>query len=479
VDILAYDAEKQHRSVLLCCSDGRVSDISDWSELVTFILAECDMAVVWNLEQFFDAINSIMPRKVVERVNKTGKDFLPDHTKLYYQPGRVFSPTYGRQETNFYAIARYSPDKQITDVTELRDLAYKVVDAYRVFGINATKLTSPVALYSEILNRVPFPRACDLLPTALPMLNMCAECVNEEWRQVYKLGYWPKGEATDLDLSAAYPHFMSQLTDISNAKFFASYSIPPRYSWGIMSGKLTVTHDVSPFSYGEAEFMPKGTFPKTITTDQLWLIRKYGGDFQIEHGEFYLLPDKAATPFKETMERLYKTRDNPNPLVGIISKAIAVGIGGMLQQRFADGNLGVHANQIYAKTITSQCSTRLAAFVYYHQIESRLISALVDGLLFEGAIDGMPDKKVMGQWRKNPESDWLTASIFYQWGGTKRPNMKTISEMADWIKREPKNSTYGDFDLNLLERSRIFEDLPRNGGDLLTKRYESKPYTIG
>lgn len=458
--ILAYHAIKEGTHVHLSCSDGRDLVTEDWNEISCFLLMSCDMAVVFHIDKFVEAILS---EDIKQTLDENHTYYTSDRRKLYYQLGRMFGINY----INFYGLSRYS-DKEIDNVDDLIVLKDKVMAAYALFGIVPDKLTSPVAAYSQVLDKLDFPVACDLPGSALPMLDKCAEVAWKEWREVYKLGHWDADNVTDYDLTSAYPYLISLLPDLRQARFTQSKTLLPK-QWGLLYGHLNLTKDVTPF-------LKIGQWDDLITTDQLWLINKYGyGSFEMQEGWFYSLPSKYNQPFKSTMESLYKLRQHDNPLVNKIAKAISVGIGGKFAQRYDDGNLGEYYNSIYACMITSRCQVKVADFIWRNGIPDNVISVMVDGCLVEGERLTIPNVKGMGEWRANEPTPFLVASLLYQWGADKKPDSHIYSEIIEMINKSPKSSIVGDIDLNLLEYDRHFKSLPKSGKDLLNNVYKSEP----
>jgi hypothetical protein len=322
------------------------------------------------------------------------------------------------------------------------------------------------------------------------MANECSEIMTQEWRDIFKVGHWQKDEITDFDISSSYPSLMAKLPDITDAKFFESDTLPQDYTWGILRGDITVVKDVSPFVHevNGSDCYPKGILAnKLITTDQLWLLKKYGGLFNMKHGRFFKV-DKEAYPFKPLMLELSQKKEHPNKIVHEIAKGISVGVWGMLCQRYpvaenlntketVSWKLGDNFNSIYGAMVSSRCSVKVAAFIYENKLDESMVSVTVDGLLSEKDIK-IPIKKEMGSWRKNEPSPVLIVSQLYQWLGDKHQNGKYYSEMVEEIKRNQKGSVYGDIDLNLVEHKRIFPKLPRSGNELLNNKYGSNPVEV-
>lgn len=476
--MLAYNSTLCNRNLALSCSDGRELVTSSYDEVLAFLLQPCgEFGVTYNIDALVDNICSIMPKSLCDKVRKGGQVFTPENRKLYYQAGRLF----GINHINIYGLSKYA-DEPITDCQKLLELGNKVIGAYRTFGIEPTKLTSPVAVYADVFDKdVSFPRACDLPETAFGMLENCDQIMTREWREVYALGHWNADEIADYDLCSSYPSLIAKLPDLRQAKFFESDTLPQQYSWGIMLGTLNITKPVSPFVYkskNREDYYPIGQWDDLITTDELWLINRYQlGSFSIKHGWFYQLPKTYQLPFKATMQHLWASRSNTNPLVSKIAKAISVGVYGRFAQRFSDGTPGDDYNSVYACLTTSRNRVRVADFIYRNEMPSDVVSITVDGVLSTKILP-IDNQNVLGSWRKNPKSNTLVVSQLFQWLSDKRPNMQYYDEIMAEITKHPNKAIYGNMDLNLLTRNRVFDKLPKTGGELLSQRYHSRPYVI-
>ncbi len=474
--MLAYTVTPRYKDLLFSCSDGREQLISTWEDAVTFCLMPCEFAVVYSVDDFVSQFSKLLPKDLAKKLAEGGRVILPDTTRLFYEPSRMFAVTYAGKEVNFFGLSRYS-ETPVETTQGLLELGQKVIEAYKVFGITPTKLSSPVAVFAERLSELDFPRACDLPDSAMDMINLASEHMTEEWREVFKLGHWNEGETSDADLCAGYPSLIAKLPDISDATFFESDTMPDRYSYGLLIGDLEVIRNVSPFQDANGIHFKGLKRDFTISTDGLWLINRYGGNFTLKHGLFIDIPHPYQYPFRETMEHLYLMRDYPDKLVSDIAKGISVGIYGMLTQRYPKGDgwkLGDNFNSIYGRMVTDRCSLRVADLIYRHELENRVINITVDGLLTEGNLD-IPTEKHFGQWRLNERTPALVLSQLYAWHGDKHPNGLYYPEMIDLIKKNPRSSVFGGVDLNLLEYSRNFPARPRNGNDLLTRKFESQP----
>lgn len=474
MNILSFTAQKNGGDIVFQCSDGTSLSTRDYNEAIEYLIKPCDISTTWSVDTFKELFCELIPASSLKELDEKGKIFLPMpcRQKIYYQAGRIFSINWGYgREINLYSVSYYKDD-ELTDVNDIYKFTLEVLDAYNQLGLQPTKLTSPVAAFGDKLNKIDFPRACDLPDKALPMIDACSNVAWEEWRELYKIGHWDKGKVTDFDLTAAYPWLMSKLPDIRKAWFIETDTMPERYSWGEMIGELDITKDVTPFyKLGKRE--------ASITTEHLWLINKYElGTFEMKHGWFFNLPRFYNYPFKEIMESLYAIRKNDNRIVSNIAKSISVGIGGKLAQRYQDGRLGDNYNSIYSRIITSRCQIKVCDFIWRHGMSKDVISVLVDGCLVEGKQDIQLENTGMGSWKADNSNPFLVLSLLYQWGGNKKPNGQTYDEIVRDIKDNERSSVFSNIDMNLMEYDRVFESLPRNGNDLLNNRYSSTPMMV-
>lgn len=471
--ILAYKVDDENSFGKYSCNDGRELVSKDWEEISGFLLKPCDFAVTWDIDRLFNIVSSTLPNEFVRDWLKepSGRMYSYDNRKLYYKVNKKLGINY----IDIFGLRKYSDEEPKTPQA-LLELANQVIEAFKYFGVEATKLTSPVAVYESVLRKVKFPVAGDLPDEAYGLLNVCDQKAWEEWREVYRLGHWNKEEVTDADLQSAYPSIIARLPDISNAKFFEADTMPDNeeFDWGEMQGELTITKDVTPFKY-------IGTWQDSITTAQKRLIDTFElGEFKFKHGWFLKLPPKYSFPFKQTMQNLYEARSNQNLMVSKIAKQISVGVGGKMAQKFDTGKLGEFYNAIYSRIITSQCQVMVAYQIWRNGVSKDVISVMVDGFLVEnnGIKIDLGQKRGMGSWRVNEPSNFLVASLLYQWDGlnTKRPNGETYQQVMEHIKENPISPLIAnDVDLNTLTYEREFFNRPKRGLDLLNGKFISTP----
>lgn len=172
------------------------------------------------------------------------------------------------------------------------------------------------------------------------------------------------------------------------------------------------------------------------------------------------------------MEKLFALRQSDDELVSKIAKGISVGIWGKFAEVHEGNKLGDQFNSIYARMTTSRCMVKVANFIYKNSLNP--ISVLVDGVLATNHIS-LNGNQGMGAWSMNKPMPALVLSLLYQWQGGKRPANMNYEQVMERISKNPNNYSYGEIDMNLLNYSRLFKELPKCGKDLLDNKYESTP----
>jgi len=474
---LGYDAQPLGKAVKLTCSDGRSLVTDNYDDAIIFLLYPTEWGIVPNIDTFVTALTSIMPYQLSEEVRAGGEVRTPTGRILYYRNLRLFGIN---KERSFYGL-QFASDAAL-DAVGARNLYPVVVNAFHKLGVGEVEsLSSALGAFRPVLKKVPFSRRDDLPGEASPLCDYAKWIQGRDWREVYQIGYWRADEVYDYDQVSGYPAIVARLPDLSKARFFEADTVPdnPRV-WGVLSGILRVDKPVSCFVWkGEDDnsVYAVGEWPDLITTDQYRLLKKYGiGDFKIERGCFLELPEVVTYPLQQVINRLYAMRDDTDPLVRKLAKAVLVSIAGGFHSQYEHKD-GPEFNPIYACMTRSRCMVKTAAFIYQNQLESDLISVLVDGCLATKKVP-VNNTKVMGSWRINEPSPALVLNVKYQWQGEQHEGGMYHQDVVRLIQEHPERSTFGGMDLNLIKYKRQFEGYPETGVDLLNKKYKSEPLRV-
>lgn len=475
---LGYNTDERGKTIVLTCSDGRTLETGDYDKALGFLLHNQDWwGIVPHIDRFVAALVSIMPYPLSDDISQGGEVTTPTGRVLYYRQLRLFSIN----RRTFYGLQFATEDT--LDANSAIDLYPKVINSFRSMGVpEVESLSSALGAFRPVLNKVDFPRFQDLPDESRGLSNDATAIMGRDWRDVYQVGAWGADEVWDYDQVSGYPAIVSGLPDIRQARYFEADTVPCDLTrvWGVLTGTLKVEKAISPFVWkgeGDNRLYPVGEWEDRITTDQWWLLNKYGvGQFKIDRGRFLELPETVTYPLQHVIERLYRRRSDPSPLVRKLAKAVLVAISGGFHSQYEEKD-GAEFNPIYACMTRSRCMVRTAAFIYHNKIEDNLISVLVDGCLATKRVP-VENAPIMGTWRINEPSPALVVNTTYQWQGEQHPGRMYYSDVMALIREHPERANFGELDLNLVKYKRAFDGYPETGADLLSCKFKSEPFEV-
>lgn len=483
--VVALESFKSGGQVVIRDSQGLETKSNNIDELLSSLVAPYPdtFKVVWNMEIFLQPILELLPKELSsELLNgnriKHGefKVFLGfgkgavlgvDWIVREHSHGNIFNES--RYEDNIYELKLYYPNEKPVDINDIRNRGQFLVDTLHGMGFYPTKLTSPAAIYEEcVLRDMNLYNIWDMPEESIEMAEWAANCCRE-WRSVYKLGYWET--AYDVDLSCAYGSVLTKVPYFRNAKFIKTDGrIPKGAYWGIFKGDIDIQSEISHI-VGIDDKCYRGKRDEIITTTDLAILNKWNiGTFKPRECWFVVF-NKLDYVFDKPMRDIYNLRGSGNELQDRIAKNINASTWGRFIQRYGE-RLGDYYFPPIASMVTSKIRCMVADFIYSHGLQDSLISVTVDGLLSEKD-SGITSEKVFGEWRSNPESQALVLSSLYQWVNDKRPGNVDVKKMVEDIKEHPMKKAWNGIALRFLEHDRVFEQLPKNGNDILNNIYES------
>jgi hypothetical protein len=493
--ILAIHSQETVEGIQIIDSDGRTFTSNDIRLILIHIakLYKKDQFIIaWDLTSFLTPLYKLLPPEIKDRLNN-GERAIWYPFRLFYSvgKGKFLGINYKERilfKDNIYSefiydiiiyelktfFPGYTPPGTVHDTC---NLGRKLLAIIEKMGFRPSKLTSPAAIYEEsILSKIPMPTIYTMPAASFSLQEWCMNYIRE-WRSVYKIGIWNEGEAFDYDLSSAYPSLIAMLPNLYNADFIhTDGDIPQGIIWGMIAGKINITGDISPIVAFDGTCR-KGTYFGRITLEEWHCLKRWGiGDIQPSEGWFIKVPVFRPL-FEYPMKRLYLYRVNSkDDVTDHFAKICANSVWGKFQEMHGD-KYGDYCNFIYACMVASRCRIKVCDFIYENNLVNDLISVTVDGLIASKFLPDVPNYKTFGGWRINPPSAALVLTSSHQWVGDKKPNGKTVHEMLSEIKAHPKAKHYGGIAFAMLEHDRYFKSLPKNGRDLLTKHYDSIPFT--
>jgi len=378
-----------------------------------------------------------------------------------------------KHDVTLYDIAIYYPGETPASLEDLKSKGEILLKVLQHIGFDPSKLTTPAAIYEEgILSKLPFASIYNLPESCLTMMEWAMNYIRE-WRSVYKIGIFRNGEVKDYDLASAYPSIIADLPNMTGAEFHHSEdgNIPSNAEWGLVRANIDVKSEIS-FLPGDDGICRKGKRIDLISTEEIDYCLSTGkASIEPIEGWYFTLPHKSLI-FAYSMNRLYQMRQG-NGLQSRIAKAMSVSVWGKFHQLIGDIP-GQYCNFIYAAMVASRCRLKVMKFIDDNQLQDVLVSVTVDGCIAEKDIPGIPTVKEFGKWSKGPDSEAVVLDSNFQWIGDKRQLGITAGELIAEIKAHPAKQDWYNVYLALLEHDRVFKQLPKNGYDLLKRKYISE-----
>lgn len=495
--IVGYTAQETKEGVLLQKSAaGHTESLltRDFDEAAHFLTRNMGIAihVCWSLTDFTDALFTLIPQDTKDKLQNETRAFAGD-CKIFYIPRllgltltrRLQGNFYERSETNMYMIQHWMPNDTIAPVSasEVARYGEQIVVGLESMGIYTDKLTSPVGVFSNQLTG-DYPTVYTFNEDWLEAMNYCQPMMGNEWRSAYKLGFFP--ETWGYDLISAYPYFIADLPDTDQCTVTYSTDVQSCH-WGIVKGQIEVWSDISPIVYTSSDGMinPAGKWEGYFTTEEIrWLKNRQAGDFKLEDGYFFKF-HTTNRPYRKVMRQLLETRKSQDEMVSNLSKRMAQGISGKLDQTDKDGGLGEFYNPVLAAITRSRCRLAVADFILDHIKPEHLITVQVDGCLSDSPVSFQEDQKP-GSWRLDSNTPALILGKGEIWRPGKRPLGISYDEILSLVKSKPhasfyelSNGRYIDLLLKDLDIDRHYTRPIKRGQDLFNQTIDSRPINIG
>jgi hypothetical protein len=449
-------------------------------------------SVCWNLNEITDALFSLLPESQREDIKKLSKVMVGD-TKVFYT-GRQLGLTltkrldgnfYQRGEINLYSLKHWLPgDTTVpTDALKVAKMGETLVEALEQLGLYPESLSSPIGAYCATeLDGYEMPTLYSFKENWLEAMHYCIGMMRDEWREVFKVGYWDK--TWDYDLVGAYGSFMRDLPDTDHcvAKKSKEYQ---KHDWAVMKGKAEIWADVSPITMmtNDGVKNPKGIIERCFTSDEInWLERHQAGRFTLEDGWFFQFAD--LHPYREAVDKLFAERKAQEGEASYLVKRIMQGLSGKLDEDRKDGQWGDFYNPILSAMTRSRCRIAVADFIYYNELVDDVIAVNVDGCLSEGEANYDWQEQRLGAWRLDASVPALVLGMGEIWRQGKKPMGLTFEEVSGAFKAQPDKDLYKikkrelDLKMMAINVDRKFKNFPQTGGEVLKNVYKSESLEV-
>jgi len=438
---------------------------------------------------------------------------------LFYHPKRVFGVDkgYGADHPfcNYFNAAQYKEVHYENDLSmeyalgkakEAERVGAEVLRVYQKLGFPTESLGSPVSAVARgLLSKVNPPTVDDIPEEAH---TLAYKALKANWLEAYRMGYWAK--AYDYDLNAAYGFQLSKLLDLRRGRWVHSIERPDGAVYGFAEGVITTQSGFHPFllnTESDMTYTPVGVWLTALTMQEMDFLRIYNlGEFSVENAWWWVPEGQHYEVLKGLVNWLYKRRKGTSGIEReILHRAIA-GIWGLTIQ-FKGKKFGDWMNPVYGAIVEANTRLRVAKSCLDAGVVPLHIA--VDGVITDVPLP-VEISEEMGDWRLSHTGACIIAGCgavaFEGKGGPEEFSLK-----YDWLKGEmeakPKAKQYkmskyapvklgeavvkdkmdrlGCVDKTTrtvfvgADAKRIWKETPKNGGDLLNKRFDSAPWEVG
>lgn len=489
-EVIGIWIEKDKRTYIATDSKGqtvRVTKAEDILDFLTVDYGQNTARICWNLYQLYGVICELLPREIVNKIDKEDRAWFKYNYKIFNSSGKVLSIGHiihekenfqHKVETNTYDLKKFFPDYAPKNLDDLMSKANELMNALTTLNWQTESLSSAIGIYEDaVLDKEYLPTIYSMpdTPEADELLEMCYKMMCREWRAIYKVGAFQN--IFHGDLHGSYPSIIKDFYDTDDCIVWKANSFQ-KSDWGIVEGTINITSDYCPIvnKYGDT-YVGKNT--DVFTTEQIGFLYHYKqGTFKLDKGLFVNF-NKEIKPFEELMNNLYIQRDMKG-VFNTLAKGSSVGIYGRMSEEHPE-KYGKLFHPLYSVLTTSRTSIKVAKFILDHHLEQGLISVIVDG--FQSTIQpDYPGSKNFGDWEIQ-KVNTLALSVGHLYTesadgkNTKDANLNTYQSMIEAIKAHPNKSYYNEVLLhkNAAECHRHFRQYPKTGRQLLEKVWNSEP----
>lgn len=462
----------------VACSGGGYCPTGDIDSVIRFLgQPHSGFKVSWDLDALIEPLGI-----------KEGKSRTPAEHMIIYNPGKsIFIGLKHGASTSIYNLGQFYPD-DLSEPLTLKHVVYKgeeLLDEMREIGIRPNKLSSPIAMFDDIFDRLDLPTWEDT-ENVDPDINQAAtECLNRIWNTAYKIGYFH--ETFDYDQNAAYPAIVAGLRDTRNGRWYRCNRPPPPAVYGFARGKLLISKEMTPFVHLSASgdgFDAVGERYTTITLGQYAYLKEYGcGNMVIDHGYWWVPKNGQSFPLDIIIKQYFRERAGASPLLNRILKRAINGFYGMLRQVYMpECKYGKRTNLVWAAVVETESALNVGRFIYDNDLENDVIQVATDGVLSSKKAD-IESSADIGKWRLDSTGPALVLDTGLAWHGNKHPNQLYLEDAVKLIEAKPTMREWhrGTIGLRMplaQEHDRKFEKLPANGGELLNGQYDSQSFNV-
>lgn len=430
-----------------------------------------------------------------------------------YGPGRLFE--------NYMSAGQYidthfnddtGPDEALQKAKTAQETGELALKTFDNIGINMSRAFSPVNAFLKQYD-LHIPTIHDIPEEAQEAAEYAYDTIKGNWLEAWERGFWT--EAYDYDISGAYASEMANLLHIGRGRWMRSLEAPDEAVYGFGRGWLTTGADFHPFLFrdkynrnvGELTLTPVGSREETLTLQKIRFLKEYGlGKWRSAGGWWWIPQGQQYEVLKGPIMHLWNKRSASENMERAILKRIMAGIWGKMlevkgpadQQVFGD-----YFNPVYGSIVENNIQIKVAKACLDNKITPLQIA--VDGIISDQKLQ-IDEGPGLGQWRLSHKGKCIIVSCGVV-GFEGKEGAEEFSLKYEWlesaIKKNPRRKEYvmrkwapltlaraintewqqlGDIQevtrtIYIKEDSkRMWMDYPKNGGDLLKRKFKSAPW---
>lgn len=461
------------------------------------------------------------------RLLDKGKLYIAPFALTYY-PQRFFSVdrigganhpyvNFANMNQVGYGEVHYTEDNSIEDsfkkAKEAKQTAEEVYKIFQKLEIANGSIVSPTSAFLK-KHSFNWPTVDDL---PIEVSKLAYEAVTGQWFEAYSLGHLGNDNNTcayDYDLNASFLSIMADLLDIRRGQWLHLKELDSNTLnnafYGVATGQLTTDAEFHPFAKqikhsdekdDKDNYTPTGTFPKTMTIQDLRFLDKHKlGTYKYNDGWFWLPKGKQYQPYRGVMMNLWQKRQGTTGREKLIIQRIYSSIYGRSLERHESTGFGELFNPIIGLTTLNTNALKVTDACLSNNIVPLAIMA--DGFISSQQCN-LPISTKPGEWKLNAQGKCLiagTAAVAFQNGKESAELAIDYNDLMQQIKDSPKSKEYKRTRWSpvtlALALERNFDELgeikpidrtlkidgeskrhygikPKNGDDLINKNFES------
>jgi hypothetical protein len=212
------------------------------------------------------------------------------------------------------------------------------------------------------------------------------EACQGPWVECFQKGAFKN--TVDMDLSSCYPSLLAKAPDVRFGTFRKVTEFIHEAYYGHYYGMVNMTADFHPIIYRKTHrksYTPKGEWERVSSMYELLFIDKYKrGEYEIYDGWVWI-PDKLVFPYRGIVNWLYEKKETSKGFDKLVVKRIMSALWGYTLMQNADPKnpVGDYFNPIVGEYVETGARLEVARFVLDNNLQDRIISIAVDGVLVD------------------------------------------------------------------------------------------------